>query len=83
MTDVDRALHVHRLFLCRDRKRKRFVGETGREANMKKIRTESGRRIPASYQSQAYKRWRERHKIEAVLAGEEEGEAAVGSGGEW
>ena len=68
--------------LHRDRKRKRFVGETGREANMKKIKTESGRRIPASYKSQTYRKWRERHKIEATLVGEEEGEATDGSGGE-
>ena len=58
--------------VCRDRKRKRFVGQTGREANVKKIRTESGQWISASYKSKSYQRWREKHKIEALLPGEEE-----------
>lgn len=38
-------------FLYRDRKRKNFVGEDG---NVKKIRTESGIRIPASYRKNMY-----------------------------
>lgn len=62
----------------RDRKRKRFVGQTGREANTKKIKTESGRMIAASYKSQSYQQWRERHKIDTILAGEEkEGEDSL------
>ena len=51
-----------------------------REANIKKIKTESGQKIAASYKSQAYKKWREKHKIDSVLAGEEN-EAAVQSRG--
>ena len=46
----------------------------GREANTKKIKTESGRKIAASYKSQVYQRWRERHKINAIFTGEVEGE---------
>ena len=56
----------------RDRKRKRFVGQTGKEANVKKIKTESGQWIAASYKSRSYQQWRERHKMEALQAGEEE-----------
>ena len=37
--------------VCRDRKRKNFVGEDG---NTKKIRTESGVRIPATYKKNMY-----------------------------
>ena len=60
----------------RDRKRKKFVGQTGRESNVKKLKTENGRKIAASYKSQSYKRWRERHKIDAILPGEEEEESS-------
>ena len=55
---------------------------------MKKIKTESGQKIAASYKSQLYRKWRERHKIDAVLMGEEEregeeerGERGEGGGG--
>ena len=36
---------------CRDRKRKNYVGEDG---NVKKLRTESGVRIPATYKKNMY-----------------------------
>ena len=59
------------LFVCfRDRKRKKFVGETGQEGR-KRIKTESGGWISSSYKSNAYREWMERHKIEGTLAGEE------------
>ena len=38
----------------RDRKRKRFVGTSGQDPKKKKIKTESGTWIPASYKSNAY-----------------------------
>ena len=63
---------------CRDRKRKRFVGEAGREANLKKIKTESGRKISASYKTQFYQQWREKHKIDSLTAGGEEEEGFQG-----
>ena len=47
---------------------------------MKRIKTESGRKIAASYKSQLYKKWRERHKIDAMLTGEEEREDVEGGG---
>lgn len=53
----------------RDRKRKRFAGQTGKEANMKKIKTESGRKIAASYKSQSYQRWKERNKVDTIMTG--------------
>ena len=68
------------LCVYRDRKRKRFVGQTGREANVKKIKTESGQRISASYKTQLYQQWRERHKIDSLTAGGEEGENCGGVG---
>ena len=66
---------------CRDRKRKRFVGQTGKEANLKKVKTESGRKIAASYKTQLYQRWRERHKIDSLTAGGDEDTSRGGSEG--
>lgn len=53
---------------CRDRKRKKFVGDSSAE-KQKKIKTESGHYIKASYKSSAYRDWRDKHKIETPLTG--------------
>ena len=45
---------------------------------MKKIKTESGGKISASYKTQLYHQWRERHKIDALTTGAEEGEVCEG-----
>lgn len=42
------------LFLIRDRKKKKFVTINDNAAGKKKIRTESGAMISASYKSRAY-----------------------------
>lgn len=52
----------------RDRKRKKFVGDSSTE-KQKKIKTESGHYIRASYKSSAYRDWRDKHKIETPLTG--------------
>jgi len=44
-----------------DRKRKNYVGEDG---NTKKIRTESGVRIPATYKKNIYQDWLRRNKMD-------------------
>lgn len=51
-------------FHIRDRKKKRFVNEDNGEAKKKKVKTESGIWIPASYKSDLYKKWKERSKAE-------------------
>ena len=38
--------------MYRDRKRKKFVSDTGKD--VKKIKTESGAKIPASYKADLY-----------------------------
>ena len=40
----------------------------------KRIKTESGHWIKASYKSSAYQEWRDKHKVEASLTGQEEGD---------
>ena len=65
------------LSASRDRKRKKFVGDGGTQP--KRIKTESGQWIKASYKTSAYQEWRERHKIDMPLAGTEEDTQAVPS----
>jgi len=48
-----------------DRKRKRFVHEKGEnEKGPKKIKTESGVWIPASYKTNVYEQWKQKQKID-------------------
>nr|XP_004611249.1 unnamed protein product [Sorex araneus] len=46
-----------------DRKKKRFVGQTGQE-DKKKIKTESGRYISSSYKRDLYQKWKQKQKID-------------------
>lgn len=46
-----------------DRKKKRFVGQSGQE-DKKKIKTESGRYISSSYKRDLYQKWKQKHKID-------------------
>ena len=63
----------------RDRKRKKFVGSNGQdEPRKKRIKTESGHWIQASYKSSAYKEWKEKHKVNAHFGGQEEEEEEGG-----
>ncbi|KAF0872106.1 ATP-dependent RNA helicase DDX54 [Crocuta crocuta] len=45
-----------------DRKKKRFVGQSGQED--KKIKTESGRYISSSYKGDLYQKWKKKQKID-------------------
>ncbi|XP_013359039.1 PREDICTED: ATP-dependent RNA helicase DDX54 isoform X2 [Chinchilla lanigera] len=46
-----------------DRKKKRFVGQSG-QGDKKKIKTESGRYISSSYKRDLYQKWKQKQKIE-------------------
>ncbi|XP_037672539.1 ATP-dependent RNA helicase DDX54 [Choloepus didactylus] len=46
-----------------DRKKKRFVGQSGQEEK-KKIKTESGRYISSSYKRDLYQKWKQKQKID-------------------
>lgn len=48
------AASLHALRVCRDRKKKKYVGESG---DKKMIKTESGNKIPASFRSHRYDDW--------------------------
>ncbi|XP_055338199.1 ATP-dependent RNA helicase DDX54-like [Paramacrobiotus metropolitanus] len=47
-----------------DRKRKKFVGEDTSDAKKKKIKTESGAWIPATYKTDLYSQWKKSHQID-------------------
>uniref|UniRef100_A0A4X2K1T3 ATP-dependent RNA helicase DDX54 n=1 Tax=Vombatus ursinus TaxID=29139 RepID=A0A4X2K1T3_VOMUR len=75
MGDEAHNLTKGRQLLKWDRKKKRFVGNTGQE-DKKKIKTESGRYISSSYKRDLYQKWKQKHKIGARDSEEEgEGEA--------
>lgn len=53
---------------------KRFVGESGNEPGKKKIRTEEGTILPATYKSGRYEMWQKKQKMaeQRELSDEEE-----------
>lgn len=61
-----------------DRKKKKFVRESGSDdPKKKKIKTESGAWIPASYKSDLYKKWKEGHKVDVGEEDSDEDMAAA------
>ncbi|KAG8504621.1 ATP-dependent RNA helicase DDX54 [Galemys pyrenaicus] len=85
MGDEGQNLTRTRQQLKWDRKKKRFVGQSGQE-DKKKIKTESGRCISSSYKRDLYQKWKQKQKIDDRDS-EEEGPAnqrAPGQrGGKW
>lgn len=64
-----------------DRKKKKFVTTNDNAAGKKKIRTESGAMISASYKSRAYKDWLNKNKMaNANDSGDEEEERETNTG---
>ncbi|XP_016058581.1 PREDICTED: ATP-dependent RNA helicase DDX54 [Miniopterus natalensis] len=63
MGDETQNLTRGRQQLKWDRKKKRFVGQSGQE-DKKKIRTESGRYISSSYKRDLYQKWKQKQKID-------------------
>ncbi|XP_071619512.1 ATP-dependent RNA helicase DDX54 isoform X2 [Heliangelus exortis] len=63
MGDENHNLNKNRQLLKWDRKKKRFVGQTGQE-DKKKVRTESGRYISSSYKNNLYEKWKQKYKID-------------------
>lgn len=52
------------LSINRDRKKKKFINAGSDEPKMKKIKTESGNWVSASYKSGVYEKWKQKSKIE-------------------
>lgn len=63
MGDESQSMSRGRQQLRWDRKKKRFVGQSGQE-DKKKIKTESGRYISSSYKRDLYQKWKQKQKID-------------------
>uniref|UniRef100_A0A8D0HB29 ATP-dependent RNA helicase DDX54 n=1 Tax=Sphenodon punctatus TaxID=8508 RepID=A0A8D0HB29_SPHPU len=63
MGDDSRNMNKSKQLLKWDRKKKRFVGQTGQE-DKKKVRTESGRSIGSSYKTNLYEKWKKKYKVD-------------------
>lgn len=55
-----------------DRKKKKFISSGNTEQSKKKIKTESGQWISASFKTDLYKKWKEKVKAEQQMSDEEE-----------
>lgn len=71
--DDVKDLNKHRKQMKWDRKKKKFVQEGGNDKTVKKIKTESGVWISASYKSDLYKQWQKKSKASQALDSDEEG----------
>ncbi|NXA54714.1 DDX54 helicase, partial [Nothocercus julius] len=71
MGDENHNLNKSKQLLKWDRKKKRFVGQTGQE-DKKKVRTESGRYISSSYKNNLYEKWKQKYKVDERDEDEEE-----------
>ncbi|CAJ0579867.1 unnamed protein product, partial [Mesorhabditis spiculigera] len=75
--DDDRALRQPQGNQKRwDRKLKRYVGASGEEPGAKKVRTEDGTWVPATFKSGRYERWKQNSKI-GYKKDDEEGDAEM------
>ncbi|NXO00830.1 DDX54 helicase, partial [Rhinopomastus cyanomelas] len=63
MGDENHNLNKNKQLLKWDRKKKRFVGQTGQE-DKKKVKTESGRYISSSYKNNLYEKWKQKYKVD-------------------
>ncbi|NXC77537.1 DDX54 helicase, partial [Anhinga anhinga] len=63
MGDENHNLNKNKQLLKWDRKKKRFVGQTGQESK-KKVQTESGRYISSSYKNNLYEKWKQKYKVD-------------------
>ncbi|KAG7476441.1 hypothetical protein MATL_G00082970 [Megalops atlanticus] len=64
MGDEGDRLNQHKNMMKWDRKRKRFVRETGKEDKKKKVRTESGQLVRNAGKKNFYEEWKKKYKVE-------------------
>ncbi|XP_067911214.1 ATP-dependent RNA helicase DDX54 [Heterodontus francisci] len=71
MADEAEDMQKKKQMLKWDRKKKRFVRNNGKEN--KKIKTESGRYINASYKKNIYEEWKKKYKVDERMSDDESG----------
>ncbi|XGW32105.1 hypothetical protein V3C99_010353 [Haemonchus contortus] len=72
--DDDKGLYKQKHAKRWDRKKKRYVGVEGDGQGIKRIRTEDGTWLPASYKTGRYEDWKSQQKIGYKKADDEDGE---------
>ncbi|XP_072309182.1 ATP-dependent RNA helicase DDX54 [Eucyclogobius newberryi] len=78
MGDEGEQLNQHKSIMKWDRKRKRFVRDTGKEGH-KKIKTESGQAISRKNKKNFYEEWKKKYKVDDI--GSDETGGVMRSGG--
>ncbi|XP_038137953.1 ATP-dependent RNA helicase DDX54 [Cyprinodon tularosa] len=64
MGDEGEQLNQHKKIMKWDRKRKRFVRESGKEEKNKKIRTESGQIVNSKKRKNFYEEWKKKYRVD-------------------
>ncbi|XP_035245567.1 ATP-dependent RNA helicase DDX54 [Anguilla anguilla] len=64
MGDEGEQLNQHKSMMKWDRKKKRFVRETGKEDKKKKVRTESGQVVSSKKKKSFYEEWKKKYKMD-------------------
>uniref|UniRef100_A0A4W5JZ02 RNA helicase n=1 Tax=Hucho hucho TaxID=62062 RepID=A0A4W5JZ02_9TELE len=81
MGDEGDRLNQHKHMMKWDRKRKRFVKETGKDADQKKKRTETGQMINNKNKKNFYEEWKKKYKVDDGGGGDSDGETGGGGRG--
>ncbi|KAM6986502.1 ATP-dependent RNA helicase DDX54 [Aplochiton taeniatus] len=81
MGDEGDRLNQHKHMMKWDRKRKRFVKETGKEDQKKKMRTESGQMVNKKNKKNFYEEWKKKYKVEDADSDDETRGRGGGGGG--
>ncbi|XP_047229590.1 ATP-dependent RNA helicase DDX54 [Girardinichthys multiradiatus] len=69
MGDEGNQLNQHKQIMKWDRKRKRFVKESGKEEQKKKIKTESGQIVNNKKRKNFYEEWKKKYKVDDARSG--------------
>ncbi|CAL8388004.1 unnamed protein product [Boreogadus saida] len=77
MGDEGRALNQHKRIMKWDRKKKRFVTDTGKEDQKKRVRLETGQVVSAKNKKNFYEEWKKKYKVDD---GDFDGEGGGGGG---
>ncbi|KAL0965470.1 hypothetical protein UPYG_G00281710 [Umbra pygmaea] len=78
MGDEGARLNQHKHMMKWDRKRKRFVKETGNDTDKKKLRTESGQLVNHKNRKNFYDEWKKKYKVDDDMGGDSDGETGRG-----
>lgn len=71
MGDEGEQLNQHKSMMKWDRKRKRFVRDTGKE-DQKKIKTESGKVVSGKSKKNFYEEWKKKYKVDGIGFGSDD-----------